>query len=107
MGIVDIAESEAKKADVTSFDVIELEIGMLSGIVMEALDFAWQSAIVDTVLEKAERKVNLIQAVAKCADCEHEFKSDTLYECCPKCGSYFTNLIKGNELKIKSLEYNT
>jgi len=107
MGIVDIAESEAKKAKVSSFDVIELDIGNLSGIVMEALDFAWQSAVGGTVLENAERRVNRIEAVAKCVDCNHEFVSDTLYEQCPKCQSYFTNLIKGNELKIKSLEYNT
>lgn len=105
IGIVDIAEAEAKKAKVKSFDLIELEIGNLSGIVIEALDFAWQSAVVGTVLENSIRRINRIEAIAKCVDCDHEFISTTLYENCPKCNSYFTNLIKGNELKIKSLEY--
>ena len=107
MGIVDIAESEASKAGVSSFDVIELDIGKQSGIVMEALDFAWDSAVGGTVLERAVRKVNLIEAIAKCSKCDHEFTSETLYEACPKCGDYFTNLIQGKELKIKSLEYST
>ena len=107
MGIVDIAESEAAKAGISSFDTIELDIGNLAGIVMEALDFAWQPGTKGSVLEKAERKVNRIEAIAKCVDCDHEFVSETLYESCPECGSYFTNLIQGNELRIKSLEYST
>lgn len=107
MGIVDIAQKEAEKANIDSFNIIELEIGKLSGISMEALDFAWQSAVLGTVLENAERKIILIEAVAKCVDCDSEFISDTLYECCPDCGSFFTNLLKGNELKVKSLEYNS
>jgi len=107
MGIVDIAESEASKAGISSFDVIELDIGKLSGIVMEALDFAWETAMGGTVLENAERRINLIEAIAKCSKCDHEFASETLYEACPKCGDYFTNIIKGKELRIKSLEYST
>ena len=107
MGIVDIAEKEAKKAGVSSFDVIELDIGKLSGIVMEALDFAWDSAVGGTVLEKAERKINRIEAVSKCSRCGHEFVCETLYDACPACGDYFTQMIQGNELKIKSLEYKT
>ena len=103
MSIVDIAEEEAAKANVKRFDTIELEIGTLAGVVMEALDFAWQTAISNTVLEHAQRKVNLVRAVARCGDCNHEYETQTLYEACPACGSYFTHLIRGNELKIKSL----
>ncbi len=107
MGIIDIAEEQAKKAGVKEFDSIELEIGTLSGIVTEALDFAWQSAVGGTVLEKAERKIISIKAVSRCIDCGNEFSTAALYEKCPRCGSYVTNLIKGNELKVKSLSYNS
>ena len=103
MSIVDIAEEEAAKANVKSFDTIVLEIGTLSGIVMEALDFAWPDAVSNTVLDRAYREIHHVSAVAKCNDCSCEFEVQTLYEACPDCGSYYTRLIKGNELKIKSL----
>ena len=44
-GIIDIAEEEAAKAGVKAFSGIDLEIGTLSGIVKEALDFAWDFAV--------------------------------------------------------------
>ncbi len=103
MSIVDIATEEAYKAGVSKFDSIELDIGTLSGIVFDALDFAWQATVTNTVLDGAKCNINKIQAVSQCRDCGHKFETKTLYEACPKCGSYFTLLIKGNELKIKSL----
>lgn len=45
MGIIDIAEKEAKMAGVSIVEEIELEIGLLSGVEMEALEFAWNHAI--------------------------------------------------------------
>jgi len=103
MGIVDIAESETAKADADSVNSITLEIGTLSGIVMEALDFAWQSAIKGTVLEKAELVIKHVKAVARCKECGHEFEVETLYQECPLCKSYFTDIIKGKEMKVLSL----
>jgi hydrogenase nickel incorporation protein HypA/HybF len=103
MSIVDIAEEEAKKANIKKFAAIELEIGTLSGIVTEALDFAWQEAVKGSVLQDAELKVTPVKAVARCNDCGQNFEAQTLYDACPGCGSYFTRLIKGKEMKIKSL----
>jgi len=102
-GIIDIAEEEAAKAGVKAFSGIDLEIGTLSGIVMEALDFAWDFAVKGTVLENAERKIIEVEAVAKCTGCGKEFKAETLYDSCPECSNPFTDIIKGKELRIKSL----
>lgn len=107
MGIIEIAEKEAAKAHLSSFDSIELDIGQLSGIVLDALDFAWEIAVKDTVLANAERQINYINAQSKCLDCNTEFDSESLFEACPNCASYTTTLIKGNELKVKSLTSNT
>lgn len=105
LGIVDIAEKEAKKAGVSAFKKIDLEIGTLSGIILDSLDFAWNSAVNGTCLENSVRCIERIDAVAKCLDCDLEFNTLSLYEQCPKCGGFATALIKGKELRIKSLEY--
>ena len=60
MGIIKIAEVEAEKAGAKNVDLIELEIGNLAGVEIEALDFAWTEAVKHTILENAKRKSDLI-----------------------------------------------
>ncbi len=105
VSIVETATIEAKKAGVNNFDTIELEIGSQSGIVMMALDFAWNEGVKGTVLQNAERIIHNVQAKAKCVDCSHEFDCESIYDPCPKCGCDFSDLIQGKEMRISSLSY--
>ena len=104
MGIVDIAEKETAKVKAKKVDLIELEIGTLAGIEFDSLDFVWSSAVKDTVLENAIKKINIIHGEAKCSDCDTIFKLDNIYDACPNCNSYLKGIIKGKELLVKSLE---
>ena len=104
MGIVQIAEKEAKKAQVDRVLAIDLEIGTLSGVEIEALNFAWPMAVAGSVLQMAEKRIHLIEAQAKCLDCGTDFKMMHFYDTCPICGSPFKNIYKGKELRVKSLE---
>lgn len=104
MGIVNIAEKEIKKASKNKITLIELEIGSLSGVELDSLEYVWEIAVKDTVLDKAEKKINFIEAEAKCLECDAFFKVENVYDNCPKCKSYFKDIIKGKELRVKSLE---
>ena len=104
MGIVDIAEKETAKAKANKVDIIELEIGTLAGIEFDALEFVWPSAVKNTVLEKATKKIKVIHGEAKCSDCDTIFKLDNIYDACPNCKGYLKGIIKGKELLVKSLE---
>jgi len=104
LGILKIAENETAKAHAKKVEVIELEIGTLAGIEFDSLDFVWPSAVKNTVLEHAKRKMNIIQAKAKCIDCDHIYEIDKYYDSCPICDSYFKGIIQGKELRVKSLE---
>lgn len=105
MGIVEIAEQEAAKAQIETFTAIDLEIGMLAGIEFDALDFAWPAAVKNTVLQNAERRIHKIPARAKCGDCDHEFPVQQVYDDCPACGSYLKNIFQGKELRVRSLDF--
>ncbi|MEZ5082828.1 MAG: hydrogenase maturation nickel metallochaperone HypA [Bacteroidales bacterium] len=104
MSIIEIAEENAKNADTSVINEIELDIGSQSGVVVEALEFAMQSAKLGTMLENAEVKINFIPARAACAQCQHEFYVDDLFSPCPECGNPFCEIIQGKELKVKSLK---
>jgi len=104
MGIVALAEKEVRKANKQSVEVIELQIGSLSGVELDFLDYVWETAVKGTVLENAEKKIDFVKARAKCLECETVFNMDFIYDSCPKCNSYFKDIIKGRELKVTSLE---
>jgi len=103
MSIIDIAKQHAQSANSTIVDEIELDIGSLSGIDMQALDFAWQQAVKNTILEHAVKNINRITAKAKCLDCETEFEIVQYFDACPVCGKHLIDILQGKELKVKSL----
>ena len=104
LGIVRIAENEAAKAAAEKVTKIELEIGVLSGIEIDSLNFIWDSAVKDSVLEDAEKAITIIEGIGKCVDCDTEFEMENIYDCCPNCNSNFKGILKGKELKVKALE---
>ncbi len=104
MGIVKIAETETEKAGAREVEAIELEIGTLAGIEFEALDFVWPVAVKDTVLEKAEKRVDIIQGKARCMDCDTVFEMTRFYDPCPSCSSNLKAILQGKELRVKALE---
>lgn len=101
--IIDIAESEVRKAGAHSVESIELEIGDLAGVEFSALDFAWDVAVRHTVLERAERQIRHVEGSARCSDCGQEFIMKQLFDACPSCGQYFNEILQGKELKVKAL----
>lgn len=103
MSVVEIAEKEIKKAKATTVDSIELEIGTQAGVEFDALEFCWNSGVMNSVLAKAKRIITKIQAVSYCPECKYEFDVHEPFQPCPKCNSYLVHLIKGNELRVKSL----
>ncbi len=104
MGIVKIAEDETRKAEANKVTKIELEIGVLSGVEISSLEFVWDSAVEGSVLEQAERQINIIKGEGKCADCNTLYPMKNIYDSCPKCNSNLKGVLKGKELKVTRLE---
>jgi len=103
LSIIEIAEMQMRKHQAQQVESVELEIGQLAGVKWEALDFAWRSATKHTVLENSQREVVHVEGAAKCLECQHEFPTTSLFAGCPSCGSLFSEIIRGKELRVKSL----
>jgi hydrogenase nickel incorporation protein HypA/HybF len=107
LSIIDIVEREAAQADAVSVNEIELEIGQLSGVEIDALNLALSSAKMGTVMEKAETKIITVEAAANCHDCGKTFTADDIYfASCPYCQSIDCEVVTGKELKVKSINVN-
>lgn len=103
MSIVDISQQQAVKENADTIEEIEIDIGCLSTIEMNAFEFAWHQAVKHTILENSIKKINRIKGQATCLDCGSSFQIDNLYDACPNCGQHFINITAGKELRVRSL----
>lgn len=103
LNIVDIASRTAKKANAKKINEVEIEVGILSGVIVEALEFALESAVKDTPLKDAKITIIKIKASAKCDECNTEFNPENYIENCPACSSFKYSILHGRELRVKSI----
>lgn len=105
--ILKTAQEEVEKIKGRNVTEIFLEIGKISGIEIASLEFVWDACMKDSVLEQAKVNITETNGLAKCAECQHEFHIEKIYDFCPKCNSPFKELIKGKEMKISKLIINS
>ena len=104
VNIVDIATREAEKNQARKIQSLDLEVGALSGVITEALEFAMEIAVRDSMLEHANISIHRIDGRASCNECGKAFEIDHLSDICPQCDSLDIRLMQGQELRIRSLK---
>ena len=87
-------------------DVVRVQVGALSGIVPEALQFAWPHAVADSAtLGSARLDIDWVDVQLLCVACNDAY---TLTEFrslrCPHCRSPDVEIIAGDELDIASVD---
>ncbi len=104
--IIEIAEEHARQEGAAAITKVALQIGTLSGVVPEALEFAFEAAKDGTMAAAAELEIELIPLVCSCNDCELEFVVEDRHgiALCPKCGKPSGDIRRGRELAVHSLE---
>jgi hydrogenase nickel incorporation protein HypA/HybF len=102
--IIDIVTDSAKSNGVTKVRCVEVEVGKASGVIREAMEFAWEAAIKDTLLNGAALKIIEKPLAVKCNSCGHHYEPCDIYESCPGCGDIHPEILSGNELKVIAIE---
>ncbi len=103
MNIVDIVSATVKDHQADKVNSIDLEIGSLSGILIDSLTFCFDAACKGTPAEGATLNIQEIQGLGKCAECHREFQVEVFLTVCPFCDSLSTEILNGKELSIKSI----
>lgn len=105
--VIEIVEENLKFNNAEKAESITLDVGNLSGVVVFALDTALKHLLRDTVNSHTEIIINEIPGMAKCNVCKREFPAVAVYDPCPDCGFFDSEIIRGEELLIKSIEIAT
>lgn len=103
-GIVELAEDECLKAGGKYVSMLEIEIGTLAGVVIEALRFALDEAIANTLVKNAEIVFKEKKAIAVCSNCKCRFETFSAFQECPDCSNPFSDVIEGKDLLIKKIQ---
>ena len=104
VSILEIAEEKAKNLNAKIVHEIEIDIGELSGVDFDAMEFAMEHSQKPEMMQNVKFVINKIPARAKCNNCEHEFKISDYYTACPKCNNFNHDIFQGKELKVKSIK---
>jgi hydrogenase nickel incorporation protein HypA/HybF len=101
---LDLALAQARKAGSQRIYSLRLRVGTLSGVVPEALEFAFEALSSGTLAEGATLTIESVPARFWCAGCLREFQSDNLFAECPVCHRPSGELRAGRELELASME---
>jgi hydrogenase nickel incorporation protein HypA/HybF len=101
--ILKITLEYAEKEKATKVTDIYLNIGQLSSIVDDSVQFYWDLIAKDTICESAKLTFNRIPARMSCKSCQNEYNLGPEPGPCPVCGSHDVLVISGDEFQMDSI----
>ncbi len=102
--VLEIACKHAEKAQATKVTDIYLEIGRLSSIVDDSVQFYWEMISKDTLCEDAKLHFKRVPAKLICLECQCEYALEDELQPCPNCGSARIKVLSGDEFNLDSIE---
>jgi hydrogenase nickel incorporation protein HypA/HybF len=88
-------------ADVRS---VRVDIGRLSGVVADSLEFCFSALVAGTTLRRARLCLNTIPLQLDCADCQQTIVSERDIFECPVCHGKRTTVVSGMDLRVAEIE---
>jgi len=86
---------------------IGMRIGLLSGVLPDALQFGYEAAREGTALESADLVIEEVPVRVRCRMCRQEFEVEDFAIRCPGCLSGEVDVVNGYEIDIVFIEAET
>lgn len=105
LSLVDLACEEAGRLEGGRVEALHVQVGVLSGVVKDALLFSFDVAAAGSSIDGARLEVIEIPATVWCGTCEATRTLQTIQRRrCPSCDEPTPHLVTGEELTLVSLE---
>ena len=112
--IVQTVLREAEKADAVAVESVEIEVGDLTFLGIDQVEFWVKTSFQGTLAEKAEIIFRQIPGELACSDCGYDgaltLREDPAYHLqlpafsCPKCGGSNIRITQGREATIRRIK---
>jgi hydrogenase nickel incorporation protein HypA/HybF len=103
--LVELAVEAAEDMGMKRVEALYLRVGALSGVVKEALEFAFDVVVQGTPLEGARLVIEDVPVKVLCPTCEEaRILPEPFPLRCPVCGTKTGQVLEGRELELYALE---
>lgn len=102
--VADIAIARARAAGARRIHQLQLDVGEFSGVVIEALEFAFEVVAAGTILEGADLAIATVPARCFCETCRTQFHPNDWTCECPACHRLSVDIRQGKTLELASIE---
>ena len=102
--VLETVEGQASAQNASRVHSVTLRIGALSGVVPDALRFAFECLAPGTRAEGAALVIEEPPVPCYCRSCQRAFETKTVQFQCPACGGVEVELRGGQEMTIVSME---
>jgi hydrogenase nickel incorporation protein HypA/HybF len=105
LNLIGIATDQCIKSGYNRIESINLKIGRASGIMPDALNFAFEAIKNDSIAAGAVLNIEEIPLTGHCDSCDNVFTAEEEYVLsCPACGGTSFKITAGRELDIIDME---
>ena len=105
LSIVEGVEEEAARCGATGVSSVHLRLGMLAGVVKEALLFAYEQACEGTLLEGSRLLIEDVPVLIECPACKEPRSPHSLWRLeCERCDTPAAGIAQGKDLQIFAME---
>jgi len=105
MSILDAVEEEAEQRNYSSVTAIHVRIGVLSGVVADALASAYELAVENTPFAQTRLVIETVPIMVLCPTCRAPRQVRSAYDFrCSECEAVSLEILAGRELDISRLE---
>jgi len=101
---LDLAIDHASRHGAERIERITMRIGDLSGVVADALQFAFEVLREGTMAADAALEIERVPVRCHCASCDSFFEPDGFVYTCPTCGAASRDIRTGREMELASIE---
>ena len=102
--LLDVIEEQASAQSFTRVRRVRLEVGPFSGVEIEALRFAFDVIVKNTLADGAALEIIEVEGKGLCLDCNETVMIEDRLSACPECNGTNVRVTGGYELRIKELE---
>jgi hydrogenase nickel incorporation protein HypA/HybF len=99
-----MAITSAKEQNANRINKITMNIGKLSGVIPDALEFAFEVLRQGTIAENATLTIKTIPVVCYCDSCQENFSPPEWFFECPHCHQFSNHILQGKEMELMSVE---
>jgi len=113
LGVVESVVKAVEGRKVTKVTEVNLEMGELTLVNREQLDFCFGVASADSIVNGAELKIHLKSAKIRCNTCsyvggierkEEQYPGYLMNLQCPGCGGFSVELLEGKEFNVRDIK---